>query len=652
MLMATWFSLVSMGFIPHGHCYLWKPGLVWLHFAADALTALAYYSIPLTLIYFIRKRRDVPFGWMFHCFSAFIIACGTTHLISIWTIWHPVYWLSGMVKALTAGVSLYTAVMLVPLVPKALALPSAAELEAANHQLAKEVAERKKIEETLRQSEARYRAVVEDQTEFICRFLPDGTLTFLNGAYCRYFGQSQESLVGQPFTPAVLEADVKAQLETLEVENPVTTIENRIVHPNGEIRVHQWISRAIFDSDDRPIEFQAVGRDITALKQAEAALQESQRFVQKVADTAPVILYVYDLEKQRNVYINQEFTELLGYTDEEIRSMAQKVLPNLIHPEDFLGLQEFVQQWATAQDSDILRFEYRMRHRNGNWQYFQCRETVFARSSNGTPKQILGAAVDVSDHKLVQQLKVALKEKEVLIKEIHHRVKNNLQIVYSLLRLQQRKLADEQAKIVLLDSQNRIKTIALIHEKLYRSDDFSKVDLQHYICQITTGLFSAYRACSDRIALETKIEPIPLDIDTAVLCGLIINELVSNSLKYAFSEHQKGKIFIEINLEQGERVHLRVGDDGVGFPTDVSHAGANSLGLKLVSDLVAQLEGTLMISNPSASHQHISYQSNPYQSNPAISLSVSSNPAPKPIPTQSASRPGVEFQISFPWRKL
>ena len=137
-------------FMPHGHCYLWDPGVLWLHIASDALIALAYYSIPFTLVYFIRKRRDIPFNWMFLCFAIFIVACGTTHLMEIWVIWHPTYWLSGLVKAITAVVSVPTAILLVKLLPQALALPSPAALRAANEELAREVAERKRAEENIR----------------------------------------------------------------------------------------------------------------------------------------------------------------------------------------------------------------------------------------------------------------------------------------------------------------------------------------------------------------------------------------------------------------------------------------------------------------------------------------------------------------------
>lgn len=264
------------GFMPHGMCYLWKPGLVWLHVVSDSLVALAYYSIPITLIYFVQHRRDLPFRWIFWLFGAFIIACGTTHIMEVWTLWHPNYWVAGIIKAFTAMVSLYTAVQLIPLLPQALALPSPTQLALINQNLEKQILERQKSEEALRQSEARYRAIVEDQTELICRFLPEGTLTFVNQAYCRYFGGTQEDLIGSSFCPMILEEDlekVKAQLNALSKEKPIVTITHRILNSHGEIRTQQWSNRAIFDDQDSCVEIQAVGRDITKLKQAEEVLK-------------------------------------------------------------------------------------------------------------------------------------------------------------------------------------------------------------------------------------------------------------------------------------------------------------------------------------------------------------------------------------------
>ncbi|BCX06667.1 MAG: hypothetical protein KatS3mg066_0526 [Fischerella sp.] len=157
----------SNGFIPHGHCYLWKTGLVWLHIISDGTIALAYYSIPFLLIYFIHKRKDVPFHGVFFLFGAFIIACGTGHLMDIWTLWHPNYWIAGVLKAVTAIISIYTAFALVYLMPQALTLPSPAQLEAINRVLSSEIVQRKRIEQELRQAEEAAKNSSQAKSEFL-----------------------------------------------------------------------------------------------------------------------------------------------------------------------------------------------------------------------------------------------------------------------------------------------------------------------------------------------------------------------------------------------------------------------------------------------------------------------------------------------------
>ena len=142
-----WKTFFSSGsFIPHGHCYLWHTPLVWLHVASDSIIALAYFSIPITLVYFISKRPDLPFDWIFALFGAFIVACGMTHIFELWTLWHPTYWLSGTMKAITALISFATAILLVDLMPQALALPSPAQLASANRLLEAEIVERQLAE--------------------------------------------------------------------------------------------------------------------------------------------------------------------------------------------------------------------------------------------------------------------------------------------------------------------------------------------------------------------------------------------------------------------------------------------------------------------------------------------------------------------------
>jgi PAS domain S-box-containing protein len=145
-------SAKSAEFMPHGYCYLWNPALVWLHVISDALITVSYYCIPLSLIYLLRRRHDLPFNWIFAMFGLFILGCGTTHLMEIWTVWHASYFTAGVVKAITAAVSVATAIALIPLVPKAIALPSPEQLRAVNWQLQGQIAEKERIEQELRET--------------------------------------------------------------------------------------------------------------------------------------------------------------------------------------------------------------------------------------------------------------------------------------------------------------------------------------------------------------------------------------------------------------------------------------------------------------------------------------------------------------------
>lgn len=152
-MLSLWNALLDTGsFMPHGHCYLWQPELVWLNVLSDAAIAVAYFSIPVTLIIFIQQRKDLPFSWIFALFGLFIVACGTGHILDVWTLWHPTYWLSTVVKVFTALVSISTAIILIPLIPIALALPSPETLRVANQQLEAEIAERKRAEAALQDS--------------------------------------------------------------------------------------------------------------------------------------------------------------------------------------------------------------------------------------------------------------------------------------------------------------------------------------------------------------------------------------------------------------------------------------------------------------------------------------------------------------------
>jgi two-component sensor histidine kinase len=220
---------------------------------------------------------------------------------------------------------------------------------------------------------------------------------------------------------------------------------------------------------------------------------------------------------------------------------------------------------------------------------------------SGTLLGAVNVLVDISDRKRAEmalqesetRLKVALQEKEVLLKEIHHRVKNNLQVICSLLSLQRSAIKDSKLGELFDESAHRIRSMALIHETLYQAPDMSRFHLSHYIRTLGTELFRAYGVDTQRIALQSHIDEVSLSLDAALPCGLILNELLSNALKHAFPNGQGGEIRIELQAVPDQQVILRVVDTGVGFPEGVDFRQTESLGMQLVCALTEQLRGTI-----------------------------------------------------------
>jgi two-component sensor histidine kinase len=192
-----------------------------------------------------------------------------------------------------------------------------------------------------------------------------------------------------------------------------------------------------------------------------------------------------------------------------------------------------------------------------------------------------------------EKIKASLLEKEILLREIHHRVKNNLQVISSLLNLQSAHIRDPRMLESFRDSQNRIRSMALIHERLYQSQELAKVDLAEYARNLATYLFRVYGDKAQSVSLEIEAEGVFLEVDTAVLCGLILNELISNSLKHAFPDGRSGRICIGLQSHREGQLNLEVGDNGVGLPSDLDLGNTESLGMQLVNTLVDQLGGRL-----------------------------------------------------------
>jgi two-component sensor histidine kinase len=212
-----------------------------------------------------------------------------------------------------------------------------------------------------------------------------------------------------------------------------------------------------------------------------------------------------------------------------------------------------------------------------------------------------------------ETLRASLTEKELLLKEIHHRVRNNLQIVSSLLNLQSDHVEDAATLAALRDSQDRVRAMAQIHEKLYQSEGLARIDVADYIRSITTSLFASYGVRQEQIALSLDVDEVPLGLETAIPCGLIINELISNALKHAFPGGRPGGVQVELKAQGEGRLLLRVSDDGVGLPEHFDVKRSRSLGLQLVYALTDQLDGTVDVQHAPRTTFEVRFQELKYK---------------------------------------
>ncbi|MBH8564172.1 PAS domain S-box protein [Nostoc sp. CENA67] len=299
---------------------------------------------------------------------------------------------------------------------------------------------------------------------------------------------------------------------------------------------------------------------------------------------------------------NRAVAEFFGTTPE---AMQNRFASDLGVPQQ--TIQEWVSYYRQAQQVQAaVRFEYSHDTPNGQ-RWLAASVCPIAVSPTGYPRFSYIVEDITASKQDKEHIEASLREKEVLLKEIHHRVKNNLGIVSSLLQMQSRRTQDAQANAILRDSHNRIASIALVHEKLYCSQDLANIDFAHYIRNLTAHLFASYNTSSNLIQLSINTEKVSLDIETAVPCGLIINELVSNALKYAFPDNRAGQIKVKFYQENEHNLILIVQDNGIGLPENFDHKKSKTLGINLVQGLVKQLRGSIDINCQQGTEFRISF---------------------------------------------
>jgi len=530
--MRFWQSLFDPdGLTAHGFCLSWEPGLIALHAVSDAVIGLSYFSIPLAIASLTHKRRDLQYGWILYAFVGFIVACGATHLLSILTLWVPVYTAEGLVKALAAVLSVATAILLWPLVPRLVALPSPTQLRQANASLSRIIAEHERTLEQLRQSEAR---VLASNVE--------------------------------------LERRVAARTAELETRN--------------------------LELADALAERTAAQR---ALARSEAEFRAS--FQGSVVGKA-----VVEPRTRQILRANQVLADMLGYDPQEL---VGRTTVDFTCPDDRAAdSAEYARLLSGETESHIQEKRYIRRDGTPFWVRVSAALTRVPESEH--PVLTIASIEDIDARRTaeaelqaakqdLEQVVVdrtnALKQRDLLLREVYHRVKNNLQIVDGLITLQALKLKDPDAKEALRGLHDRIYALGLVHQQLMSSSDLRTFDIVPFLHELSNNLSEGWS--EDGAGITVDAVAVQVGLDYAVPFGLLVTELVTNSLKYAVPADGTRTVRVGLSIAQDGQIVLTVSDDGLGREANAADAASSGLGSGLINGLVAQLRGAMSVRNDS-----------------------------------------------------
>ncbi len=372
----------------------------------------------------------------------------------------------------------------------------------------------------------------------------------------------------------------------------------------GEFLYLDVYKAPIWDEKGKIVGTVGCGRVVTREKEIEQKLRKSEEKFRTLTALSPVGMFIND--SQGNIiYINEKCSELIGMEAEKALGSGWMMA---VHPDD---REKVDGEWKRAVErGDGFHREWRWVHKDGRIVWTQG-DVVPVRVVNDKVNVFIGTLTDITMRKQAEnKIKASLKEKEVLLREIHHRVKNNMQVIISLLRMHSRRIDDERLQQVFGDCQDRIFVMSLIHETLYQSGDFSRIDFGVYLKKLCHNLGRVYATPRKGIAVEVRHCTIMMDMDKSIAVGMVISELVSNAFKYAFPFGKaNGKVSISLTGSNGDAVLLIVEDNGVGLPKEIDIHNSPSLGLKLVAATVKrELMGTIEVERNGGTRFIIKFQ--------------------------------------------
>jgi len=463
----------------------------------------------------------------------------------------------------------------------------------ARRVIVKDITERILAEEELKISRQRLALHIQLTPLAVIEFDISGQVREWNPAATAIFGFSHSEAVGQYWTFMVPESawnNLDGVWAALVARRGGSRSTNENITKSGNIISCEWFNTPLVDPNGKAIGVASLVMDVTEPKQAEEKLRKRERQLAESQRVGRIGSWSWDVENNALDWSEETFRRF----DKDPRSFIPTVeyYVSRIHPDDQPAIQRSIQ--ASLENDAPYHIQPRIRNENG-------REWVLEgfgfveRDANGKPLRFSGTAQDITERKHTEELVLrSLKEKDVMLKEIHHRVKNNMQVIYSLLNLKAKSVADSEIRGILEESRDRVHSMSLIHETLYRSDDLAHVDFKTYLQCLVQNISSSYKRHDVQIRVD--MEPVALDVNTGIPCGLIANELVSNSLKHAFPEGKQGTINVGIRTDGLGSNVLFVEDNGIGLPADLDFRNTASLGLQLATVLAGQIHGMIELS--------------------------------------------------------
>ena len=472
--------------------------------------------------------------------------------------------------------------------------------------------ERKRAEEALRRSEGRFRTMFAQAPIGIARIDSlTGQIHEVNSTYAQIVGRTTDEMRSLAWMSISHPDDVQADLDNMARLNAGEIagfqMEKRLVRPDGTV---VWINLTVASiqvEEHAGPHHLAMIEDIASRKQAEKAMRESEQRFRTMADTAPVLIWMSGLDKLCT-YFNQRW---LDYTGRTLEQEVGNGWADGVHPEDS---DRCLKAYGEAFDRrESFELEYRQRKADGQYGWL-LDHGVPRFLPNGEFAGYIGSCIELTERKdLEDRLRKAVKEKESLLREVHHRVKNNLQVISSLLNLQAASIKDPQFVQLFRECQTRIASIAQLHETLHRSNDLSCIRMSDYLRTLAGHVFRSYGVDPKAIVLDLLVEDLAFDIDTGMTCGMIVEELLSNSLKHAYVVGKGGRIQIQLQAQDEGAYLLQVSDDGVGISKDGVRRNPGSLGLELVNLLVEKLAGAVELQNGPGTAWRIAFHQLHYQ---------------------------------------